>query len=124
MSTVTVGLNNSVPATSTLNVALGTLIEFVGAPSVLSLWMTADSIATPTTPLTAQLLVNIGAAQIVPIAAGSSINAAAVAGKGPVLDEDQLAASIPIPAGARVQLNVSNPTAGAVQVRWRATLTS
>lgn len=124
MPAVTVGAAVSIGAGATVNVALGTLLEFIGVPSVLNLWVTADSIATPTTPLTAQLLVNVGATQIVPIAAGSSINAAAVAGKGPVLDEDQLAANIALPAGARVQLNVSNPTAGAVVTRWRATLES
>lgn len=122
MAVVTVGTSVSVGATSTVNVALGTLVEFIGAPSVLNLWATSDSVAA--TPITAQLLVNVGATQIVPIASGTPVNIAAAAGLGPKLDEDQLAANVALPAGARVQLNISNPAAGAINFRWKATLAS
>lgn len=112
----------SIAAGATTNVALGTLLEFQGVPAVLNLWATSDAAAA--TPETVQLLVNIGATQIVPIAAATPVNIAATAGLGPKLDEDQIGANIPLPAGSRVQLNVTNPAAGAVVFRWRATLTS
>lgn len=122
MPIVTVGQSVSVAAGATVNVALGTLLEFQGVPAVLNLWATSDAAAA--TPETVQLLVNIGATQIVPIAAATPVNIAAAAGLGPKLDEDQIGANIPLPAGSRVQLNVNNPAAGAVVFRWRATLTS
>lgn len=122
MPVVTVGTSVSIAATTTTNVVLGTLIEFIGSPSVLNLWATSDSVAA--TPITVQLLVNIGATQIVPIAASSPVNIAATAGLGPKLDEDQIGANIPLPAGSRVQFNVTNPAAGAIVFRWRATLAS
>jgi hypothetical protein len=123
MAVVTVGASNSIAASATTNVALGTLLEFQGVPAVLNLWATSDAAAA--TIMTVQLLVNVGATQIVPIASGTPVNIAASAGLGPKLDEDQIAASIALPAGSRVQLNVTNPlSSGAVVFRWRATLSS
>jgi hypothetical protein len=122
MPVATVGGSSSISAGATTNVALGTLIEFIGTPSVLNLWATSDSVAA--TPITVQLLVNVGATQLVPIAAGTNVNIAASAGLGPKLDEDQIASQIALPSGARVQLNVTNPAAGAIVFRWRATLQS
>jgi len=122
MPVATVGTSTSISANTTTNVVTGTLLEFVGVPSVLNLWATSDSVAA--TPITVQLLINIGATQIVPIAASSPVNIAASAGLGPKLDEDQIASNIALPAGARVQFNVTNPAGGAIVFRWRATLSS
>jgi hypothetical protein len=122
MPVATIGTSVSVGAGATVNVALGTLIEFIGTPSILNLWATSDAVAA--TPISVQLLVNVGATQIVPIAAGSPVNIASGAGLGPKLDEDQIAANIALPQGARVQFNVTNPAAGAIVFRWRATLSS
>jgi len=122
MPVSTLGTSVSVGAGATVNVALGTLLEFQGIPSVLNLWAVSDSVAA--TPITVQLLVNVGATQLVPIAAGTPANIAASAGAGPKLDEDQIAAQIALPQGSRVQLNVTNPAAGAIIFRWRATLAS
>lgn len=122
MPVATVGTSASIAATTTTNVVLGTLLEFIGVPSVLNLWATSDSVAA--TPITVQLLINVGATQIVPVAAGSPVNIATAAGLGPKLDEDQIAANIALPAGARVQFNVTNPAAGAIVFRWRATISS
>jgi hypothetical protein len=122
MPVATIGTSVSVGGGATVNVALGTLVEFIGTPSVLNLWATSDSVAA--TPISVQLLVNVGATQIVPIAAGSPVNIAASAGLGPKLDEDQIAANIALPQGSRVQFNVTNPAAGAIVFRWRATLQS
>lgn len=122
MPIATVGGSVSVGAGATVNVALGTLLEYQGVPAVMNLWATSDAVAA--TPMSAQLLVNVGANQIVPVAAGSPVNIASAAGLGPKLDEDQMAANVALPAGSRVQLNVTNPAAGAVLMRWRATLQS
>lgn len=122
MPVVTVGTSASIAAGATTNVVLGTLLEFIGVPSILNLWATSDAVAA--TIMTMQLLVNVGATQIVPIAAATPVNIASAAGLGPKLDEDQVAANIALPAGARVQLNVTNPAAGAIVFRWRATVAS
>jgi hypothetical protein len=122
MPLVSVGGSSSISAGATTNVFLGTLVEFIGTPSVLSLWATSDAVAA--TPITVQLLVNVGATQLVPIASGFNVNIAASAGLGPKLDEDQIAAQIALPAGARLQFNVTNPASGAVVFRWRGTLSS
>lgn len=122
MALVVLGGSVSVAAASTVNVALGTLLEFQGVPSILNLWATSDSAAA--TPITVQLLVNVGATQLVPIASGSTVNIAATAGLGPKNDEDQIGYGIALPQGARVQFNVTNPAAGAINFRWRATLQS
>lgn len=122
MPVATVGTSASISAGATTNVALGTLLEFQGVPSVLNLWATSDAVAA--TPITVQLLVNVGATQLVPIASGTNVNIAASAGLGPKLDEDQIGANIALPAGSRVQFNVTNPASGAIVFRWRATLAS
>lgn len=99
----------------TTNVVAGHPIEFIGAPSVARLLIAADAAL-----LTMQFLINVGGNQAVPIAAGSNVNVASVAGAGPKDDEDTVANGVPLPAGSRNQWNVTNPTAGTVQVRWRA----
>lgn len=104
----------SIPANSTVNVFLGQPSEFLGVPSVGRLLATADAAG-----LNAQLLINVGGQQNVPIAAGSSLNVAAVAGAGPKDDEDQMATNIPYPAGSRNQLNITNTTGAAILMRYR-----
>lgn len=122
MPVATVGTATTLAAGATTNVVLGTLLEFIGVPSVLNLWATADN--APGRDVLVQLLINVGATQIVPIAAGTSVNAAQAPGAGPKLDEDQLGANIALPSGSRVQFNVTNPDVVGVQFRWRATLAS
>lgn len=122
MPVATVGQSVSVAAGATVNVALGTLLEFQGVPATLNLWATSDSNAT--SPMTCQLLINVGATQLVPIAAGTPVNIAATGGQGPKLDEDQIGAAIPLPQGSRLQFNVTNPAVGAINFRWRGVLSS
>lgn len=105
----------SVALGTTQNVIAGHPLEFIGAASVARLLITADAAL-----LTMQFLINVGGNQAVPIAAGSNVNVASVAGAGPKDDEDTVASGVPLPAGSRNQWNVTNPTAGAVLVRWRA----
>ena len=114
---LTDGVQASIAAGATTNIALGRPIEFIGKPSLLTLLMVADAGG-----LSQQFLVNVGGEQMAPVAAGTTINAAPAAGQGPRNDEDVVAARVPIPAGARIQINVTNPTASAVNVRYRAIL--
>lgn len=114
---ITDGLSTSVPATSTVNVFVGRPVEFVGVASVMRLLLIADAAAQQ-----AQLLINVGGSQIVPLAAGTPINVASAAGAGPKDDEDTMVPSVAVPAGARQQLNITNTTAGAVVSRYRAIL--
>lgn len=104
----------SIPANSTVNVFLGQPSEFLGIASVGRLLATADAIG-----INAQLLINVGGVQNVPVAAGTTLNVASVAGAGPKDDEDQLATNIPYPAGSRIQFNVTNTTGAAINVRYR-----
>lgn len=111
------GQSVSVGAGATTNLFLGRPIEFIGVPSVARLLMASDG------PLqSVQWLINVGGAQLVPVAAGTTINVASAAGAGPKDDEDQLATNVAIPAGARNQLNVTNGGAGAVITRYRVTI--
>ncbi|MDR5728009.1 MAG: hypothetical protein RB191_11350 [Terriglobia bacterium] len=112
---LTDGLAISIPANSTVNVFAGRPIEFIGTPSVARLLDIADAPG-----LQHQWLINVGGVQSVPIAAGSSVNVAAAAGQGPKDDEDTVATNVPIPAGARNQLNITNTTGAAVIFRYRA----
>lgn len=70
----------------------------------------------------AQLLINVGGQQIVPLAAGTPVNVASAAGAGPKDDEDTFVPSVAVPAGARQQLNITNTTGAAVVSRYRAIL--
>jgi len=72
--------------------------------------------------MTHQVLVNVGGEQMAPVAAGTPINVAPAAGQGPRNDEDVVAARVPIPAGARLQINVTNTAGAAANVRYRAIL--
>lgn len=104
----------SIPANSTVNVFLGQPSEFLGVPSVGRLLWIADAIG-----LNGQLLINVGGNQNVPVAAGSTLNVSAAAGQGPKDDEDQIATNIPYPAGSRNQLNITNTTGAAINMRYR-----
>lgn len=104
----------SIPATSTVNVFLGQPSEFLGIASVGQLHWTADAAG-----LNGQLLTNIGGQQNVPVAAGSTLNVASLAGAGPKEDEDMVATNIPYPAGSRNQLNITNTTGAAIIMRYR-----
>src|SRR5271156_938681 len=112
---LTDGQSISIPANSTVNVFAGRPIEFIGAPSVARLLFNGDA-----TGLTAAMLINVGGVQSAPLAAGVSVNVAAAAGAGPKDDEDTMATNIPLPAGSRNQLNVTNTTGGAIVFRYRA----
>lgn len=112
---LTDGAAISIPATSTVNVVTGHPIEFIGAPSVARLLIAADAAG-----VTQQFLINVGGDQKVPIASGANVNTSAAAGQGPKDDEDTVANNVPLPAGSRNQWNVTNTTAGAIIVRWRA----
>lgn len=113
---ITDGVSASVAAGATTNLALGRPIEFVGVASRLQLFIVADAALQ-----TVQLLLNVGGTQLAPVAAGSPVNVASVAGAGPKLDED-LIADVAVPAGARLQLNLTNGAAAAVISRYRAIL--
>lgn len=128
----------AIATTVTTNVFLGRPIEFIAVPSVCTLLATYDtnlvaSAANPT-PVSAQWLINVGGVQLVPLAAGSTVNAARPApgtapaqipavGVGPIADEDTLVANQPIPAGARSQLNVTNGLTITINFRYRAFIT-
>lgn len=112
---LTDGASVSIPATSTVNVVAGHPLEFIGTASLARLLIAADAAGT-----TQQFLINVGGDQKVPIAAGANVNVASAAGAGPKDDEDTVASNVPLPAGARQQWNVTNTTAGAIVVRWRA----
>lgn len=109
----------SVPGTSTVNVFAGQPIEImVGQPSVARLLAVADAAG-----LVMQWLMNIGGDQKVPIGAGTPVNVASAVGAGPKDDEDTVASDVPLPSGARNQLNVTNTTGGAIIFRYRAIIT-
>jgi hypothetical protein len=114
---LTDGVQASIPANSTVNVFLGRPIEFIGSPSVGRLLAIGDAIG-----LQLQWLINVGGQQLVPIAAGTPLNTSAAAGQGPKDDEDTYATNVAIPAGARNQLNITNTTGAAINVRYRAFL--
>lgn len=105
----------SIPAGSTVNVFLGRPIEFIGAPSVCRLLAVGDAAG-----LSLQWLINVGGVQSAPIAAGMPVNVAALSGQGPKDDEDAVAANVPMPAGSRNQLNVTNGSGAAILFRYRA----
>lgn len=109
--------NVAITTLATSNVFAGRPIEFIGAPSICRLLLTADLPSA-----TAQMLINVGGDQKVPIAAGTSVNVAAAPGAGPKEDEDQIATNIPLPLGSRNQLNIFNGNAATNNVRYRATI--
>jgi hypothetical protein len=112
---LTDGVQSSVAANSTANIFLGRPIEFIGVASVARLLAIADAIG-----LQIQWLINVGGVQLVPIAAGTTLNTSAAAGQGPKDDEDTLATNVAIPAGARNQLNITNTTGASINTRYRA----
>lgn len=112
---LTDSVQTSIPANSTVNVFLGRPIEFIGQASIARLLAVADAIG-----INFQWLINVGGQQSAPIAAGTTANTASVAGAGPKDDEDTVATGVPIPAGARSQLNVTNTTGAAINFRYRA----
>jgi hypothetical protein len=110
----------SVPANGFVNAFIGRPIEFIGTPSVARLLATAD-----TQGLTLTWTINVGGVQHVPIAAGASVNAigpGTAVGGGPKEDEDTMATNVPLPAGSRNALTVTNTTAAAVNFRYRAVI--
>ena len=113
---LTDGTQNNIGAAATVNVFLGRPIEFIGVPSVMRLLAVSDLIG-----MSAQLLINVGGDQRAPIASGQPLGLANPVGGGPKDDEDNVAVGVPIPAGARLQFNVTNPGAAA-NMRWRAYL--
>jgi hypothetical protein len=113
------GTSVSIAAGATTNVFLGRPSEYpAGAqPTVMRLLANADAAG-----LQCQLLQNVGANQIAPIAGGATLNVAAAAGQGPKDDEDTLISNVPVPQGTRQAFNITNTTGGAVIMRWRAML--
>lgn len=111
---LTDGFGLSVAAAATSNLFAGRPIEFLGAPSTVTLLTIADAALQ-----TQQVLINIGGNQMAPLAAGTPVNAAAAAGQGPKNDEDVMC-TFAVPAGARLQLNITNPSGAAVISRYRA----
>lgn len=112
---LTDGVSISVAANSTTNAALGRPIEFLGAASVVRFLAAADAPG-----LQIQFLMNIGGDQRVPLAAGTPLPVASVAGAGPKDDEDTLIPQVAVPAGARIQINFTNTTGAAIVGRYRA----
>jgi hypothetical protein len=110
------GTNTSVGAGATVNLFAGRPVEFIGQPSQMSLYLTADAAAA-----TCQLLVNVGGNQLAPVAPNQPINVASAAGAGPKADED-LMATFAVPAGARLSLNVTNGAGAANPIRYRAVI--
>jgi hypothetical protein len=106
----------AIPAGTSVNVFAGQPIEFIGAPSVARLLITADGPGA-----TMSWTINVAGVQHVPIASGSSINVAAVTTEGPKDDEDEVATNVPMPAGSRNSLMVS-AGAAANTIRYRATI--
>lgn len=111
---LTDGAQVNIAAAATANIVQGRPTEFIGRPSVGTLLLVADAAG-----VTAQMLVNVGGEQSAPIAGGTPVNVASVAGAGPKNDEDIVASRVPLPAGARVQVNVTNTGTAAVNVRYR-----
>lgn len=114
---LTDGVSTSVAANATSNAFSGRPIEFIGSPSNATLLLVSDAAGQ-----TAQVLINVGGQQMVPLASGTPINVAPAAGVGPKNDEDVMA-TIALPAGSRNQLNISNSTGAAVVSRYRAIIT-
>jgi hypothetical protein len=114
---ITDGQSTSIAANTTTNVFIGRPLEFIGVASVLRLLLSADAAG-----LQSQLLLNVGGDQRVPLAAGTPIPVASAAGAGPKDDEDTVCPQVPVPPGARLQLNVTNTTGGAIVVRYRGIL--
>ncbi len=112
---LTDGQSVAIAAGATVNAFLGRPVEFLGVPCVMRLMLAADAAG-----VEAQLLINVGGTQLVPLAAGSSVNVSSAAGAGPKQDEDIVADSIAIPAGARLQLNLTNTGAASTNARYRA----
>lgn len=107
--------NTAAPAAAaTVNLFSGRPIEFLGIASTVRLMLVADAAA-----VTAQVLINQGGNQLAPIASGTTVNVASVAGAGPKEDEDRIA-DFAVPQGARLQLNVTNGGGAATNVRYRA----
>jgi hypothetical protein len=107
----------SIPAGATVNVFLGRPIEFIGAPSVASLAITGEAEF-----MTMTWTINVAGVQHVPIASGSTINAAPAGGVGPREDEDTVITNVPMPAGSRNSLAVFNGSAAAAPIRYRAVI--
>jgi hypothetical protein len=105
----------TIPAGSIINVFQGRPIEFIGAPSVAKLLITAD-----VPGATMSWTINVAGMQHVPIATGSSINTAVLAGEGPKEDEDMVAMNVPMPAGSRNSLAVTSAVNNTI--RYRATI--
>lgn len=114
---ITDGQSVAVAANNTTNVLIGRPTEFIGVASVERLLLASDASGQQ-----AQLLINVGSVQVVPLAAGTPINVASTAGAGPKDDEDTYCPQVAVPAGARQQLNITNTTAGAVVSRYRIIL--
>ena len=113
------GASVSIGAGATVNVFAGRPAEYPAGngPTVMRLMAIADAAL-----ISCQLLQNVGANQIAPIASGASVNVASAAGAGPKDDEDTLITNLPVPQGTRQAFNVTNPTGGAIIMRWRAQL--
>ena len=107
----------AVAAGATTNLFAGRPIEFLGVASNVRLFIVADAAL-----VTCQVLINQGGNQLAPIASGTTVNVASVAGAGPKEDEDRMA-DFAVPAGARLQLNSTNGGAGATNIRFRALIT-
>ena len=114
---LTDGNSASVPAGATVNLFSGRPVEFLGSDSNVELLLAADAAL-----VTAAVLVNRGGVQMAPISSGMPVNTAAAAGEGPKADEDRVAV-FAVPAGSRLQLNVTNGGAAATNVRYRAIIT-
>ena len=114
---LTDGQSVSIAAGATVNAFLGRPTEFIGIPSVMRLMLAADAAG-----VQAQLLINVGGTQLAPLAAGSSVNVASTAGAGPKQDEDIVCDNVAIPAGARLQLNLTNTGGATTVARYRAVL--
>ncbi|SRR6266851_3601796 len=111
---LTDGTNTAVAIGATTNVLIGRPLEFIGAPSVLRLLLAADlNLAT------AQLLMNVGGDQRVPLSAGTAVPVTSTPGGGPKDDEDTVLPQVAIPPGARLQLNITNGNAAINNVRYR-----
>lgn len=111
---LTDGVGISIGAGATTNLFAGRPIEFLGVASTVRLFLNADAAL-----MTVQCLINQGGNQLAPIASGTPVNTAAAAGQGPKEDEDRIS-DFAVPAGARLQLNVTNGGGAAAVARYRA----
>lgn len=114
---LTDGTAVSIAAGVTTNVFAGRPIEFLGAPSNITILADADAAGQ-----TCQILVNNGGQQFAPVAAGVPLNVATAPGVGPKNDEDVLV-TFGVQAGSRLQFNITNTSGAAVISRWRAIIT-